>query len=235
MDEIEATTKTSTMVHSALLASGAQGASSGGTASTGGETATSSAAATAAAPPGTNRKPMNAFFLFCKRHRALVKEMYPNLENRNITKILGEWWSTLSMDEKEPFNALAVTYKEHLMKEKPNNVAAMAAATSAANYRKQHNNIVINNSPEIRVIGGSSFGDKFGTPTTATGANELSEKSRNDASRVSSGSSSPEPVTSSAPKPFKKRYLAAEKAKMGAGGGGGGMESSVETKNACEA
>lgn len=100
--------------------------------------------ATASGTASGTRKPMNAFFLFCKRHRALVKEMYPNLENRNITKILGEWWSTLryktllfvyvdmldllryieffmhcSMDEKEPFNALAVTYKEHLMKEKP--------------------------------------------------------------------------------------------------------------------
>ena len=103
--------------------------------------------ATASGSASGTRKPMNAFFLFCKRHRALVKEMYPNLENRNITKILGEWWSTLryktlsffyvpntdasfakidliyfvncSMDEKEPFNALAVTYKEHLMKEKP--------------------------------------------------------------------------------------------------------------------
>ena len=161
-------------------------------------------------------------------------------------------WSTLSMDEKEPFNALAVTYKEHLMKEKP---AAMVAATSAANFRKQqHSNILMNsNTPEIRVIGGLSSGDnnKFGSiSTTATGANELSEnKNRNDVSRGSSGSSSPEPnsgtsgnipggagsggggVTSSAPKPFKKRYLAAEKAKMG----GGGMESSVETKNACEA
>ena len=105
-------------------------------------------------------------------------------------------WSTLSMDEKEPFNALAVTYKEHLMKEKP---AAMVAATSAANFRKQqHSNILMSsNTPEIRVIGGLSSGDnnKFGSiSTTATGANELSEnKNRNDVSRGSSGSSSPEP------------------------------------------
>lgn len=28
------------------------------------------------------RRPMNAFLIFCKRHRALVREKYPNLENR---------------------------------------------------------------------------------------------------------------------------------------------------------
>ena len=88
MDQIEATSKTSTMVHSASLASGAQGgtSSAGGTASAGGETAaTSSAVAAAVAPPPPGpKKPMNAFFLFCKRHRALVKEMYPNLENRYV-------------------------------------------------------------------------------------------------------------------------------------------------------
>lgn len=31
------------------------------------------------------RRPMNAFLIFCKRHRALVREKYPNLENRWVT------------------------------------------------------------------------------------------------------------------------------------------------------
>lgn len=30
------------------------------------------------------RRPMNAFLIFCKRHRALVREKYPNLENRYV-------------------------------------------------------------------------------------------------------------------------------------------------------
>ena len=37
-----------------------------------------------------NRRPMNAFLLFCKRHRAIVKEKHPHLENRLISKILGK-------------------------------------------------------------------------------------------------------------------------------------------------
>lgn len=28
------------------------------------------------------RRPMNAFLIFCKRHRNIVRERYPNLENR---------------------------------------------------------------------------------------------------------------------------------------------------------
>lgn len=28
------------------------------------------------------RRPMNAFLIFCKRHRTIVRDNYPNLENR---------------------------------------------------------------------------------------------------------------------------------------------------------
>lgn len=34
------------------------------------------------APEHHARRPMNAFLIFCKRHRGIVREKYPNLENR---------------------------------------------------------------------------------------------------------------------------------------------------------
>lgn len=34
------------------------------------------------APDHHARRPMNAFLIFCKRHRSIVREKYPNLENR---------------------------------------------------------------------------------------------------------------------------------------------------------
>lgn len=34
------------------------------------------------APDHHERRPMNAFLIFCKRHRGIVREKYPNLENR---------------------------------------------------------------------------------------------------------------------------------------------------------
>jgi hypothetical protein len=78
-----------------------------------------------------NRRPMNAFLLFCKRHRAIVKEKHPHLENRLISKILGEWWTSLDAGEKSKFNNLASEYKEHLMREQPN-----------FSYNKKQNNPV---------------------------------------------------------------------------------------------
>jgi len=53
------------------------------------------------------RRPMNAFLIFCKRHRGVVRDRYPHLENRSITKILGEWWANLEPPEKASYTELA--------------------------------------------------------------------------------------------------------------------------------
>lgn len=53
------------------------------------------------------RRPMNAFLIFCKRHRSIVRDRHPNLENRSITKILGDWWANLDKAEKNCYTELA--------------------------------------------------------------------------------------------------------------------------------
>lgn len=53
------------------------------------------------------RRPPNAFLIFCKKHRPIVRERFPNLENRGVTKILGEWWALLNNCQKQPYNDLA--------------------------------------------------------------------------------------------------------------------------------
>ncbi|GBP50314.1 HMG box transcription factor BBX [Eumeta japonica] len=58
------------------------------------------------------RRPMNAFLIFCKRHRAVVRDKHPNLENRSITKILGEWWAHLDDRDKRVYTDLAKQYKD---------------------------------------------------------------------------------------------------------------------------
>lgn len=50
---------------------------------------------------------MNAFLIFCKRHRASVRSSYPHLENRAVTRVLGEWWATLHPDQKRSYTNLA--------------------------------------------------------------------------------------------------------------------------------
>lgn len=67
----------------------------------------------------SQKRPMNAFLIFCKRHRSVVREKYPLLENRSITKILGEWWAALDSDEKQNYTDLAKQYKEAFMKANP--------------------------------------------------------------------------------------------------------------------
>ncbi|TMW47715.1 hypothetical protein DOY81_007204 [Sarcophaga bullata] len=66
------------------------------------------------------RRPMNAFLIFCKRHRAIVKERYKNLENRAITKILGDWWASLDDNDKKCFTNLAQQNKDAFFSANPN-------------------------------------------------------------------------------------------------------------------
>lgn len=53
------------------------------------------------------RRPMNAFLIFCKKHRPIVRRKFPNLENRGVTRILGEWWALLDDSDKNPYKDLA--------------------------------------------------------------------------------------------------------------------------------
>lgn len=71
------------------------------------------------APPHPARRPMNAFLIFCKRHRAQVREKYPHLENRQVTKILGEWWADLPAQQKTSYTELARQYKEAFLRANP--------------------------------------------------------------------------------------------------------------------
>jgi hypothetical protein len=121
----------------------------------------------------SNRRPMNAFLLFCKRHRAIVKEKHPHLENRLISKILGEWWTSLDLAEKSKFNNLASEYKEHLMREQPN-----------ISYNKKQPNTVqvsVNQSASTSNSSSSSVkakGENFG-PVLKVPSYETSSKQKN--------------------------------------------------------
>ncbi|XP_058808254.1 transcription factor Sox-11 isoform X2 [Phymastichus coffea] len=65
------------------------------------------------------RRPMNAFLIFCKRHRAAVRSGFPHLENRAVTRVLGEWWAMLSNDQKEAYTNLAQEYKDAFLNANP--------------------------------------------------------------------------------------------------------------------
>ncbi|GFY59924.1 protein capicua homolog [Trichonephila inaurata madagascariensis] len=66
------------------------------------------------------RRPMNAFMIFSKRHRALVHQRHPNQDNRTVSKILGEWWYALEPERKQKYHDLAYEVKEAHFKAYPN-------------------------------------------------------------------------------------------------------------------
>ena len=65
------------------------------------------------------RRPMNAFMIFSKRHRPLVHQQNPNQDNRTVSKILGEWWYSLSPQGKKKYQDLANQVKEAHFKAHP--------------------------------------------------------------------------------------------------------------------
>jgi HMG (high mobility group) box len=46
------------------------------------------------------KRPMNAFLMFCKERRSTVRESNPHLDNRSVTRILGDLWVKLDPDSK---------------------------------------------------------------------------------------------------------------------------------------
>ncbi|KAF5277647.1 hypothetical protein FQA39_LY06140 [Lamprigera yunnana] len=65
------------------------------------------------------RRPMNAFLIFCKKHRPVVRQKYAHLENRGVTRILGEWWALLDANEKSSYTNLAKEYKDAFFSANP--------------------------------------------------------------------------------------------------------------------
>lgn len=65
------------------------------------------------------RRPMNAFMLFSKRHRPLVHQQHPNKDNRTVSKVLGQWWYSLTPKEKAEYHKLALQIKEEHYKAHP--------------------------------------------------------------------------------------------------------------------
>ncbi|XP_055866409.1 uncharacterized protein LOC106070710 isoform X1 [Biomphalaria glabrata] len=65
------------------------------------------------------RRPMNAFLIFCKRHRSVVRQKHPDMDNRSITRMLGDLWANLG-EEKNTYTNLAKQYKDAFLKANPN-------------------------------------------------------------------------------------------------------------------
>jgi hypothetical protein len=186
-----------------------------------------------------SRRPMNAFLLFCKRHRGIVKDKYPNLENRNITKILGEWWQSLGDEEKAVFNNLASEYKDHVMKETnfrwrkppPNNIPN-------THFTKSQKSLSIDHSPKSLANDDTGQTSEKATNTNGRSAPISSNiKSSSPEAHAQlpplSATATSNSTSSSAPKHFKKRFL--QQAKLDGSNTSSSASSSTSTSEQAQA
>lgn len=62
---------------------------------------------------------MNAFMLFSQEQRAKIHLANPNRDNRNVSKILGEKWYSLSSQEQESYKIRAKQLRNEHFKQNP--------------------------------------------------------------------------------------------------------------------
>ena len=65
------------------------------------------------------RRPMNSFMLFSQEQRAKIHLANPNRDNRNVSKILGEKWYSLSPHEQEQYKIRAKQLRHEHFKQNP--------------------------------------------------------------------------------------------------------------------
>jgi hypothetical protein len=65
------------------------------------------------------RRPMNSFMLFSQEQRAKIHLANPNRDNRNVSKILGEKWYSLSPHEQEQYRIKAKQLRNEHLKQNP--------------------------------------------------------------------------------------------------------------------
>jgi len=161
------------------------------------------------------QQPMNAFLLFCQQHKSIVREKFPSIEPCAVTKYLSEWWSSLQEEEKSPYTRIPRHCKEAFMKANPD-----------IGWHKMPPGSADSMPPSNAKPSTPTNGVTCPVSNLLTGSSYASEMPGNDS-----------PSQPSAPKPFKKRYLASQQSQSPGEGNipSQSMNVSPEAARACEA
>eukprot|EP01089_Gocevia_fonbrunei_P009444 TRINITY_DN2174_c0_g1_i1.p3 TRINITY_DN2174_c0_g1~~TRINITY_DN2174_c0_g1_i1.p3 ORF type:complete len:161 (+),score=42.63 TRINITY_DN2174_c0_g1_i1:276-758(+) len=69
---------------------------------------------------GQPKRPLSGYLFFCQKHRAEIKDKYPNLKLTDVSKKLGKLWGKAGKKEKEEMQKLAdndkVRYEKQMKK-----------------------------------------------------------------------------------------------------------------------
>ncbi|GLH00711.1 Protein pangolin, isoform J [Gryllus bimaculatus] len=174
------------------------------------------------------RRPMNAFMIFSKRHRALVHQRHPNQDNRTVSKILGEWWYALGPEEKQKYHELASEVKEAHFKAHPDwkwcSKDRRKSSTSSMKGEPRGKLGSVDESPDAVPTSGSmevglpSPGAGLaGSQVPTTGANICNESSANQGEVCNKEIADPQGAASEVPVAEPEQPSGGERGAAGAG------------------
>lgn len=88
------------------------------------------------------RRPMNSFMLFSQEQRGKIHLANPNRDNRNVSKILGEKWYSLSTQEQEQYRIRAKQLRYEHSKQNPsfkwtNQVNKLNNSNNEINFKEE--------------------------------------------------------------------------------------------------
>ena len=84
-------------------------------------------------------RPANAFMIFGQQNRKILASQNPNCTNKQISKMLGDKWRSMSKEEKSRFHALAdEAHKKHLMQYPGYYYSPLEARMAKADRKKKH-------------------------------------------------------------------------------------------------
>lgn len=69
---------------------------------------------------GAVRRPMNSFMVFARQHRASVQKAHPERDNKAISRLLGDAWSSLTGAERQAYVDMANDLAQQHKKDHPN-------------------------------------------------------------------------------------------------------------------
>lgn len=135
---------------------------------------------------GHIRRPMNAFILFSKKHRALVHKHHPNSDNRSVSKILGLWWYNLEQSEKKKYKDMAFKVKEAHFKRHPEwkwcskSQASPSASTTGTVIGKRERSGIFSPPASAPPLSAPSYlASSSGTSPATTTASSCSSENKN--------------------------------------------------------
>jgi len=139
-------------------------------------------------------RPMNSFMIFGKEQRKLIQQQHPDLDNKSVSKLLGQRWASLPDSQKQVYVDKAKEMAEEHRRLYPDWKFTRDTSKNKKSRSK------LKQSVSQHSVDGDHDHDEAGTNTEADHANE-GQQQHLAPTNGSAASQHPDPNSSSAPNP----------------------------------